>query len=653
MTSHRSLWVNLRLNEIERINAAINADNPFETLAIVRESDVWDGSFPDVTTLNAHASDAVLKALDRLRSSAIAHQKITAIAIAAGKGVGKSHAIARLRRHLQADDRAMFVYAGVEKYDINAIASEFQQTLVQSLDRPGSHRVTQWQELASFMATVALRSRRSEAPAYDPGELVARLNHPQCSADRRYRWVDKITTLFLSLPRSQRLDPDLVRAIFWTLVNDRSLYALKWLSGKDLSHKKARELSLPQQIGTGRDFESQALDNILQITSLITDCKSLLICFDELDLPENQRSKAGLTRPHAVAGFIKTLVDSLNLSSTSQGVAILSVMMPDTWSQKVKLMPGGVSDRISASSIPISLNYIDGDAIVQLVSLWLAEFYRQRDLTPPTPVYPFTEDRLRNLGANNSVRQVLKWCANHFKVVDKNDERVGSRSPQQPAVTAIQTLEKHPVEAPYQKEIIALEGTRELWLDDRPKIANALTLGLNALKGKTIADFTLDRIEQIPATSGNRDSQGKSYIDFKIIGTENENAVKIGVAIVQQSNHSSIKAALNRLVNYSKFDLSRGCLLRSHPLNSKTYAKQYLEKLLSPQMQGKWVQFQPTDMKPLLAIWAVYRGQGDYQLSDRQILNFIEARQIAIGNPILREILAKPSQQLKERIAHE
>ncbi len=49
--------------------AALQANNPFEKPPVVKEQNIWGESFPDVASLNAHASDAVFKALDKVRSS--------------------------------------------------------------------------------------------------------------------------------------------------------------------------------------------------------------------------------------------------------------------------------------------------------------------------------------------------------------------------------------------------------------------------------------------------------------------------------------------------------------------------------------------------------------------------------------------------------
>ena len=50
----------------EQLNAAIASHNPFDRPAAVRVGEVWGKEFPDVPSLNAHASDAVFKRLNKL-----------------------------------------------------------------------------------------------------------------------------------------------------------------------------------------------------------------------------------------------------------------------------------------------------------------------------------------------------------------------------------------------------------------------------------------------------------------------------------------------------------------------------------------------------------------------------------------------------------
>ncbi|MBW4623181.1 MAG: hypothetical protein KME17_27965 [Cyanosarcina radialis HA8281-LM2] len=479
------------------------------------------------------------------------------------------------------------------------------------------------------MANQVWKAGNHNAQTYTAKNLVANFNKSNTHLEKLSQWIDLITDKFSRIYRRERFDPDLIRAIFWTLSESHVLYAIKWLSGKELSENKSHELSLPNLSADLRNSEAKAFDHIQQILSLVSLYKPLIICFDELDLPDKSRSQTGLAKPHIVASLIKTLVDSINLPTTTcHGVVILTVMMPDTWTQKIKQMPGGVPDRVSAKKEPINLDFMDGDAIVELVKLWLAEFYQQNNLNPPTEIYPFEESFLRELGDGNSVREILKACADKFA----------------PYVTP----KEHPVEFAYNKELSLLESSRQLWLDDKYQLANAIQESFKTLIGKQIDKFKIEGIEPIKPENKNKVG-GENCFDFKIIGNQDSKIIKIGVAVFQKTHWQSVKAVLKRIVNYQTFDITYGCLVRSRKItNSPVEAKQNLEKFLSAGCGGKWVLLSAEDIKPLLAIWFVYSGREDYQVTLEEIIDFIHNRKLVIDNSLIHAILSEPTGKIPE-----
>jgi hypothetical protein len=101
---------------------------------------------------------------------------------------------------------------------------------------------------------------------------------------------------------------------------------------------------------------------------------------------------------------------------------------------------------------------------------------------------------------------------------------------------------------------------------------------------------------------------------------------------------------LKRLIDYKKFDLTRGCLVRSKKINPRAaLARERLQQLLQKQ-GGEWVMLQSQDIKPLLAISFVYYCES-YELTQEEIFNFIKQKRLAISNPLIREILSDPSGQ--------
>jgi hypothetical protein len=405
------------------------------------------------------------------------------------------------------------------------------------------------------------------------------------------------------------------------------------LSGNDLSEAKAAELGLANLDKEER--EANAFETVLQILSLSSDHRTVLICFDELEtLNPNE---ASFPRPRSVAELVKNLFDSLNLASTSRGAVILTVMMPDTWKHKIKLLPGGIPDRVSsATTDPIEMDYMDGDSIVELVTLWLKEFYESKNLVFYPSVYPFKESQLRELAKYKpTVRQILQWCAKYFRVpgTPSTSDNSSKQTVSQP----------HPVEVAFNKELVTVEGTINTLLEDKAALADALRLGFNAVikLQQTIETLEIKRIEEVEPKGENR-----GYIDFKIVGKENGKIFKIGVAVLQQSNGGGLAAGLKRLIAYKTFGLTRGCLVRSEEKvisPTATQAQDSLSKLRSSKWGGKWVPLKVEAIKSLLSIRSVYLGREDYELSEEQIFDFIaHQKKLTIENYLIREILGVP-----------
>lgn len=620
---------NIPVSPIEDLNAAIQSYNPFSKIGIVKEQDVWGKGFPDVPTLNKHASDAVFHAVEQVRTSQSSQEKVTSLAITAYYGVGKSHVLSRLRHQLERDGGASFVYASVNNYtDVNLIKYQFQQTLANSLSHTGNQGVMQWQEVATAMANEGFKAINADAPQLSPLELIERFDKV-CNS-----WAVRNKNLMNTLSQKvcqtkPNTDPYIIRAILWMLSKIQSAFAIKWLSGEELDKSKAEELGLPANSGkTNQDREAESLNTIQQILNLVSYYNPVIICFDEIDV-KNNLTDDGLTTEMVIADLVKRLYDTLQQSEIGQGIVILTVMIPDTWKHKIKPMSKAIEARVSTHTKgkPIELNSLDSNSIIDLVTLWLKDFYEARNLKPHNPVYPFEESQLREYGKNKpSVRETLKWCEENFKV---------SR-PSLPE-TALERFEL---------ALREIDSGIVDYLEDNSMIAKALCFGFETLKGQKIEGVM---IEEVTAEVKPKVRNGE-WINFKVIGSENGKDVKIGVAVIQSSQNELV-AALKRLIDYETFDLSRGCLVRSQSkiANIKKNAKAYelIEKLVSPQDKGGEVVYLIEEqIKPIIALYSVFRKCKDYDLTEQEVLDFICQKQLTFDNPLLREILSDPSGQM-------
>ena len=623
----------LPVSPIEELNAAIQSHNPFLKTGIVKDQDVWGKGFPDVATLNAHASNAVFQAIERVRTSPSSQDKVTSLAFTASMGVGKSHVISRIRHRLQADGSALFVYASVNKYtDLNLINYLFQQTLANSLRQIGSQGVMQWQEVATAKVNEAEKARKPDAQALSPEQLVKNFDrvYAQKLARNQKNLIDVLfDKVFTNKPNA---DPDIIRAILWTLSEKQAPFAIKWLSGQPIANAKADELRLPLNSNkTNQDRESEALNAVREILNFVSGYKPVVICFDEIDV-RNECTNSGLTTPEVIADLVKRLYDTLHQSELSQGVVLLTVMLPDTWQETVKQMGGGTLDRVlaepSLNKKPIELKPIDGKSMVDLVTLWLKEFYQQRNFNPPRWLYPFEESQLIEYGKKErpTVRKALEWCAENFKI-DKEP------LPEDP-------LERFELALKTEGKAVSVDD-----LENNSLLADTLSFGFQTLKGQTLGKVTVNDITEVKPKAANA-----GWINFRVVGSENGKVVKIGVAVIQNSQ-AALVAGLKRLCNYSKFDLTRGCLVRSkskvEKIKKNSEASRWLTYLISDMdMKGELVDLIEEQVKPLITLRSVYQKRDKYDLSEEQVLSFISQKQLTFENLLLQEILSDPSGEM-------
>ena len=603
---------NSSFSSIQDLNAALLSQNPFAKLPYLNAGDVWGQEFFDVETINAHASDAVFHALAQIRAG---QYPTNSIAITAQDGTGKTHIISRIRHRLQAKGGGLFVYAN--KYgDLRQIKQGFQRILAESLGKIGRQGVKQWQELATAMSNDALKAGTSNPKIYSPPDLVEKFKKGKPSQVNK--WIKNLTKTFLQAKNVS--DPDIVKAIFWTLSDDQSLYAIKWLEGQELAQYKSNELELPSQ--------RQSFDAVLQILDLISQYNELVICFDELDTPDALDDISGLHISQIVASFIKDLFQNLN-----RGL-ILSVMMPAQWSNKIKQLPGGVFNKVSAHGNPIDLKYMDAESIVNLVSFWLDKYYQLHNLIPPEQIYPFTQLQLSELGKGKpTVREVLKWCKDHCKppVLNPTDN---SKAPDI----------SNPVELAFIKELEEDVGN---YLEDNYLLADAILFGFQSLIGQTVERVTVQSATDKVTERGRKDD----YINFKVIVKDNGTDVNIGVAVLQYAGGKGLGTGLKKLNDYQTFNLTRACLVRSQSKKITSYLEQkYLVPLIK-QQGGEYVPLKEDEIKPLLAIRAVHqKREVDYGVSEEEIFNFIAEKgaekMLGASNPLLKEILSDPSYQV-------
>jgi hypothetical protein len=599
---------------ITDLNKAIESYNPFDRSLVVRSHDVWQQNFPDVPSINSHISDALFQGIEQIRSG---QRSVLGMTIKAEKGLGKSHLISRIRHRLKNESGSFFVYMSEVDYgDLNQINSQFLNTLALSLKQVGSQGVMQWQELAAALVNTVFKS---DTPTQ---QIINRF--PGVFA-RDPKVIEKITGRLCQLKPDIK-DPYVVQAILWTLSAERGIFAINWLAGKELTQVQADAMGLP--IAREEDREARSLSIASQILDLVGDYRSIVICFDEVE-PKGCNAQ-GLTTPQVVSLLAKDLY-----SKIKRGILMVAVF-PRTWAHQIQAMPfaESVTDRIGEKIF--DLKYLNSDDVVSLVSYWLKDFYDQRGLTPHSSVYPFEEKELRDLGREKPiVRRVLQWCYENWKAP-------GSESQQQ----VLDPL--HQVELAFNEQLSALDKKIDDYFENSNLLAEALRLGFITLLDETVGQVKIDRIEDVQVKSADR-----GYLHFRIVGKDNGKLTKIVVSVLQDSGSKFVSAALKRLIEYDQFDMTRGCLVRSKAVKAGTKGANHLDTLLSKELGGEWVLLKAEDIKPLLALLFVYKSCQEYEITEEQVIQFIQQGQIVRSNYLIGEILSDPSGQIPNDVVDE
>ena len=621
-----------KASSTDAIISALQANNPFERPPVVKEQNVWGESFPDIAALNATASESVFSALKKLRTADSSLDKVTSIVFTSDRGVGKSHVIRRIRKRLQATDEGVFIYASADRYgDLNLINALFQQSIAESLEQMGGGGVTQWQAIAVLMVAEALRANRAGAKVPSAPDMVKKFD--KALHKNRKAGKDLVGDLVKAIRKLKpKADPYILRAIVWTLSEERGSLAVKWLSGEQLEAQDAIDLRLPPNNKTEEETNASAPTTVAKMLSLIGEYKSVVICFDELDtIAANDN---GFVAASVILDLVKRLFDSVNQSQQAKGVVILTVLIPNIW-RHAKQAKEASSEKISAyTREPIALEYLNAEATRELAALTLQKFYAKKQLVPPTPIYPFEEAELEGYGKNKpSPREALKWFADELnkKTVIVEPEPIS------------------PSERFEQAYHNALGQFDPEDLENNAQIAAALRFGfekiaqIDKISDQSIEAVTIESIEEITPKSKN-----DGRLNFKIVGEENGEPVVIGVSVLQDTHGLSVGAGFRRLLDTETFGLSRGCLVRSRTRKIKRNwdSFEYYQQLI--QAGGEWVDLIEDEIKPLLSLQYVYEHHEKFNLTTRRLDSFAFTRNLLQNNPLIKEILSRPEGAVAE-----
>jgi len=619
----------------EELKTAISSYNPFSRVAVDNVNSIRKDE-PYLKSLNASIFEKVIDVIRQVKHSSDGKDKVATLVITGDPGSGKTQLVKRIHHHCVAQDIAILIYANIAKCNnSDLLHSQFLEIFVKELaiterDENKNFKPHQWQEIATAMINSAAPSGKSYATA----NLVN--NFDQFYARGKTKNQNIIQQLSQGIKKVYpHFDAYTVRAILWTLSQTYGDFAVEWLAGNSLDSETAQGMGLPSYTNQNiTEKNSAAFSNLLKILSLVSQYKTVVICFDEF---EEKVLESGQTNAQLITEFIKDLYDNLEQLNSSKGVSIMSLMFTSIWTQQIKGYYG--YDSLTASMIArmstvtkgeaLTLKPINSQSILELVSFWLEEFlYKPRQLKPHDPLYPFTTDQLEAIGKNRpTIREALDWCYKEYKKIQE-------------------TIVKDPKE---QYQLARKQTNQHItdYLEDNDFLANTLKFGFEQLINQPLEGVTASGEKLKKVIIESVESIDNKWVKFKLNGIENESKrFTIGVTVIQNQSAASVGHGLKQLVDYSKFGLTRGCMVRSpdKKIGKSTLAYQRLEQLT--QRGGEQAPLRPEEIKPLIEIYSIYQNCQSFGLTEEQVKEFSQG-EIA-DNPLLQEILSDPSGKIDE-----
>lgn len=612
----------------------LRSHNPFNRPSVVKGQNIWGDSFPDVTSLNSHASDAVLQALDRVENAESSLEKVLSLVITADRGLGKTHLIHRIRKQSQASNNTVFVYASADEYsDLDFINSAFLRSLAESLDKPVSNDATQWQRIAYLMVKDAMLATNAHANMPSLQEMINKFDSfIQANLKKGKNLVSEISKAVRKANSGS--DPYIVRAIIWTLSEERGMLAVKWLAGEALEIQDSVDLRLPTNNKSEKEREADALSSIAKIISLVGNYNKVLICFDELDTIGCNSN--GYPTQVVILDLVRKIFDLVKQSPKSLGVVISTVLLPDTWRTVEQDKIASSAKICTAYSQPIQLNYISPETIEELVSLWLADIYQTKDIQAPTPIYPFERDELIQFAKGKpNVREALKWCS---EILVKKLDTI---SPPPEKLPLTERLENA-----YHK---AIDQFSNSFLDDNQLVAEVLRFHFDKISSiEKLRDLAIENVFVLSTEDITPKHKNSGYLQFKIIAKENDKELSIAVGVLQQTSGLSVGAGFKRLLDNRQFKFDRGCMVRSkeRKLKRNWDSYQYYQDLIAK--GGEWVDLKEEEFKPLFALKYVYDNCDQFDLTTKRLDSLKLVYNRIANNPLIKEILSRPEGEVHQ-----
>jgi len=580
--------------------------NPFTLKTVISDQEVWGEVMTDLSSLNQHIDIKIDEAISEIRN---AYSRKIGIAIKGDKGTGKSHVIHRIWKKIELEGGAVFAYIPPCS-NPRSIDSHVRFYLSESFNHQDVHGATQWQKLATA-AIATLKGTEFEEKYQD---YLEKCKHPDELKNYIRQTIEKSNYLdFFSdlaesiLENRPELDFQFVKAVLFLIFKSdrRAQAALSWIKGED-SPDINELVRLPEYSAEQQEEKSVwMMEQICKLAEIAL--LPVLICFDQLD-----SAKPDIESGDSPAQTVARCIDRIYFKCSN--VILLCCLIEDTW-REIKDMGSGIPDRVDQWSV--TANPPDFEQMKVLVQQRLDWFYQHKNLNSQDYpfLYPFKESQIRKIASERAgVRSLLEECAKKFDYpVDDRENR------------------KKEFQSIYNELLQKID----IPMDDDDKLAAIIVCNMKMIPGGGTASVSSIQVETIDVASHD--------LHFTVCGYDfaHREKVKIGVRICETTNGQTFNAVMKRLLDDTKHNITRGCLVRSTDVPRNWKKGKELKEQLKNQ-RGKVVKLNQDDIKPLAVLKIFYEEAEKHGFEKEEVINFVQELGWAAENQLICEIIRAP-----------
>ncbi|MBS3030126.1 MAG: hypothetical protein HCA25_24590 [Dolichospermum sp. DET50] len=594
--------------------------NPFRLKSVITANEVWGDVITDLSGLNQHIDERIFDAISEVRKK---YSSKIGITIKGDRGTGKSHIIHRVWKKITQEGDSIFAYIG-PCANPKRINSHVRLYLADSFTYQNSKGITQWQKLAA----AAINTLKGTEFEDKYRSYIEKCNSPD--ELRKYIVASQTKTTLLSffdelveaiLENQTGIDFNFLKALLFLLLKNVKIaqISLAWIKGEDNSELKT--IGLPE---FSLDIQEDKSIWMIQQICKLAEVASLpvVICFDQLDSAGTDNDSGD-----SPAQTIAKCIDQIYFQCSN--VILICCVISDTW-REIEQMGSGIPDRVGQRAVRAKPPTTE--ETIELVKLRLDWFYKNNSLNSQDypHLYPFEESKIRHIASESAgARSLMIWCADEFEKV---------------IIQPLGTKGNEPVDPPLplDKNKQFLETYQELLkqirvpMKEDDQLAAIILCAMTMIPNGGTADVVIQEVKKI--------ADATHDLHFIISGYDCLNIceVKIGVRICETTNGNTFNAVIRRLLDYHKYGITRGCLVRSTdvPRNWKTGYE--LKEKLEKQQGGEVVVLKKNDIKPLVAIQKIYEQAEDYGFTKEEVTQFVKDLSLAADNLLICEILSAP-----------